>query len=486
MPLGLCILVGIHLLVFAFFEYNDVAYRNKATNYYFKAELDKIEFPLYVRYLQRHLAINSSYNRYMEISEGMISSQELYWMQRYDPLFQDCLNTNQCLPDNSLYYIKWQERRREYLRLLKKDTAEILAFKSSSPSFSSAIASLFMNADLLQFIVNVAFLVVVGVLLESILGMASVIIAYLLCGGLTLSTYCLLMPYCSMPILCVGGAVGGLIAITAFLNGHSSLRLNYFNGKQFKTMDFPGQILIPIWVIVQLILLALESLNAINLIPQAGGLLGGALIGLVLRRTFFVAKRVEPIIFKENKRSSLFHKKFNEAINQISLSNYESGQQILNKLLEQYPNNREVYFQLFNLLKKAPQSEDYHNIVFKIFALKDSSQSTTAMKNQVFKHYQVYAKPAMHFEAEAFLSLLQNFRNHGYWDDAEKILNILIKKVGDGIFAEELAQEQWLLAQSYLKKNNRTQCDRILSTMVQLFPETESAKQARSSLKNAL
>lgn len=484
MPLGLCILVGIHLLAFAFFEYNDVVYRNKATSYYFKSELDKVEFPLYVRYLQRHLAVNSTYNRYMEISEGLISSQELYWMQRYDPLFQECLNSNQCLPDNSLYYIKWQERRREYLRLLKKDSAENLAFKSSSPSFSTGAASLFMNADLLQFIVNFSFLVIIGILLESILGMAGTIITYLLCGSLTLSTYCWLMPFSSMPILCAGGAVAGLVALAAFLNAGSPLRFNYYNGRFFKSIDFPSPLLIPIWVIAQLGLLALGSLNTINFITQAGGLLGGMMMGLILKHTYFSTKRVEPITFKENKRPSLFHKKFNEAINQISLSNYEVGQQILNKLLEQYPNNREVYFQLFNLLKKAPQSEDYHNIVFKIFALKDDSQSTTAMKNQVFKHYQVYAKPAMHFEAEIFLALLQNFRNHGYWDDAEKILNIMIKKVGDGIFAEELAQEQWLLAQSYLKKNNRTQCDRILSSMVQLFPETESAKQARISLKN--
>lgn len=483
MPLGLCILVGLHLLAFVFFQHNDVSNRSKAIDYYFNSKLDKIEFPLYVRYLQRHLAINNSYNRYIEISEGLIPTQELYWMQRYDPLFQNCLNSNQCLPDNSLYYIKWQEYRREYLRLLKKDTAEALAFKSSSPTLVSGIASFFMNADMLQFIVNLFFLVIVGILLESIIGTCSLLIAYFLCGCLTLSTYCLLMPYSSIPILCGGGAVGGVVAIAAFLNSNSPLQLNFFSGKHYK--NIPSQLLIPIWIILQFVLLGLGSINATNLIPQAGSLLGGAMIGLALRRTYFAAKQVEPIIFNEKKRPSLFHKKFNEAINQISLSNYEAGQQILNKLLEQYPNNREVHFQLFNLLKKAPHSKDYHHIVFKIFALKDHSQSTTAMKNQVFKHYQMYAKP-MHFEAEIFQSLLKNFRTYGYWDDAEKILNILIQKVGDGILAEELAQEQWLLAQCYLKKNNRTQCDRILSSMVQLFPETESAKQARISLNNAL
>lgn len=482
MPLGLFILVGINLLAFAFLEYNDIVYRNKATAYYFKSDLDKIEFPIYVRYLQRHLAINSSYNRFIQITEGMVSNQELYWMQRYDPLFQKCLDTNQCLPDNSLYYIKWQERRREYLRLLKKDSAETYTFKSSSPSFTTGIASLFMNADYVQFAINLIFLVTVGVLLESILGFSGIIFGYLLCGAFTLSAYCLLMPFCSMPILCSGGAIGGLVAIATFINGGASLRLNYFNGRHLSYYHVNGHLLIPIWIIAQLGLLMIGSLNTINLIPQLGGLIGGAIIGLILRRTFFATKRVEPIIFNENKRPSLFNKKFNEAINQISLSNFEAGQQLLNKLLVQYPNNREVYFQLFNLLKSAPQNDDYHRIVFKIFSLKDNSQSTTAMKNQVFKHYQAHARPSMHFDAEIFLSLLQRFRDHGYWDDAEKILNILIQKVGGGIYMEEIAQEQLLLAQCYLKKNNKMQCDKILSSMIKLFPDTESAKQARNIL----
>lgn len=482
MPLGLFILVGINLLAFAFFEYNDIVYRNKANDYYFKSDLDKIEFPIYVRYLQRHLAVNTSYNRFIQITEGMVSNQELYWMQRYDPLFQNCLNTNECLPDNSLYYIKWQERRREYLRLLKKDSAETYAFKSSSPSFTTGFSSLFMNADYVQCAVNLIFLILVGILLESILGFSGILGCYILCGTLTLSAYCLLMPYCSMPILCAAGAIGGLVSLTTFINGSSSLRLHYFNGRHFSDYNVSSHLLLPVWVIIQLGLLMIGSLNTINLLSQTGGLLGGAIIGLTLRRAFFATKRVEPIILNENKRPSLFHKKFNEAVNQISLSNFEAGQQLLNKLLIQYPNNREVYFQLFNLLKSAPQNDDYHKIVFKIFSLKDKSQSTTAMKNQVFKHYQAYARPSMHFDAEIFLSLLQRFREDGYWDDAEKILNILIQKVGGGIYMEEIAQEQLLLAQSYLKKNNKLQCDKILSSMIKLFPDTESAKQARNIL----
>lgn len=484
MPLGLFILVGFNLLAFAFFEYNDISYRNKATEYYFKSSLDKIEFPLYVRYLQRYLAINNSYNRFMAITEGGVSTQELYWMQRYDPLFQECLNNNQCLPDNSLYYIKWQERRREYLRLLKKDSLDTLAFKSASPTVATGIASLFMNTDIIELLVNLIFLATVGMLLESILGMTAIVVGYCLCGIFTLSAYCFLMPFSSMPILCAGGAVGGLVAMAATLNGNSSLRFNYLSGRTFNHVNFSSQLLFPIWIMVQLGLLLVGSLNAINLLPQVGGLISGAFLGLILRWTFFPAKRVEPIIFKENKRPNLFNKKFNEAVNQISLSNYEAGQQILNELLQEYPNNREIYFQLFNLLKKAPQTEDYHDIVLKIFALKDDSQSTTAMINQVFKHYQAMAKPAMIFNANIYLPLLQRFRNGGYWDDAEKILNLLIKNDPQGNLAEELAKEQLLLAQGYLNKNNKPQSDRLLSTVVQLFPHTESAKQARTSLSN--
>lgn len=483
LPLGLCILVAFQLLGFSLFQYNDVSYRQKATEYYFKSNLHKIEFPIYIRYLQRYLANNSSYHRFVEIADGIMSNQELYWMQRYDPLFQECLNTNECLPDNSLYAVKWQELRREYLRLLKKDSVESFAFKSATPSITTAVASIFMSSDIVQLLVNIAFLVMMGIMLESLLGFAGILISYLVCGMSALAFYCILVPYSSMPILTTSGAVVGLLFITVILGSGSKLRLNYYTRHGLHYVQMSGQLLIPLWILAQFLLFTIGSVNSANLIPQVGGMIAGLVGGLFIKTGFMKNKSMEPIIYAEAKRSDFFQSKFNEAINQISLANDEAGKAILMRLLQQYPQNREVYFQLFNLLKKSPQSQDYHNIVFKIFALHDNSKATIAMKNQVFKHYQVFAKPSMHFDAEVFLSLLQKFRESGYWDDAEKILHILIKKVGDGIFAEELAQEQWLLAQSYLKRNNKGECDKILASILELFPQTESAKQVRNQLR---
>lgn len=483
LPLGLCLLVAIQLLGFALFQYNDVSYRYKATEYYFKSNLHKIEFPIYIRYLQRYLANNSSYNRFVEIADGIVPNQELYWMQRYDPLFQECLNNNECLPDNSLYAVKWQELRREYLRLLKKDSAESFAFKSTTPSLTTAFASIFMNSDVVQLLVNIVFLVIMGVMLESLLGLIGILISYLVCGMSALAFYCLLMPYSSMPVLASSGAIAGLLFITVILGSGSKLRLNYYTRHGLQHLQIASELLIPLWILVQFLLFTIGSVNAANLIPQIGGMMAGFVGGLYIKISFMKSKSTEPIIYIEAKRSDFFQQKFNEAINQISLANDEVGKAILMKLLQQYPQNREVYFQLFNLLKKSPQSKDYHHIVFKIFALHDNSKSMVAMKNQVFKHYQAFAKPSMHFDAEVFLSLLQKFRESGYWDDAEKILHILIKRVGEGIFAEELAQEQWLLAQSYLKRNNKGECDKILASLLELFPQTESAKQVRNQLR---
>ncbi len=192
LPLGLCLLVAIQLLGFALFEYNDISYRQKATEYYFKSDLHKIEFPIYIHYLQRHLANNSSYSRFIEIADGLVSNQELYWMQRYDPAFQECLHNNECLPDNSLYAVKWQELRREYLRLLKKDSAVSFAFTSATPSIITAVASMFMNSDVMQLLANVLFLVIMGIMLESLLGTAYLLISYLVCGMGALAFYCLL------------------------------------------------------------------------------------------------------------------------------------------------------------------------------------------------------------------------------------------------------------------------------------------------------
>ncbi|MGD9592089.1 MAG: tol-pal system YbgF family protein, partial [Candidatus Berkiella sp.] len=136
--------------------------------------------------------------------------------------------------------------------------------------------------------------------------------------------------------------------------------------------------------------------------------------------------------------------------------------------------------QLFNIVKTNPASEEYHDLAQKIFLIKDSSLATMSMINLVFKNYIKRAQPTIKFDVDTFVSLLGRFRKAGFYDDAEKILKVLIKHNTGEKLSEILAREQLLLARCYLLKKDKVHGDRLLERLVETFPNTESAKQAKS------
>jgi len=131
-----------------------------------------------------------------------------------------------------------------------------------------------------------------------------------------------------------------------------------------------------------------------------------------------------------------------------------------------------------------PVSEEYHHIVEKILSFKDPSKATVIVMNYVFKHYTRKAQPSIRFEFEVFIGLLKSFRKYGYNDEAIQILKVLTKYDLHGKFSEILAHEQLLLARHYLLKNDKLHADRLLSTLIEAFPHTESAIQAKNRLEN--
>jgi hypothetical protein len=213
------------------------------------------------------------------------------------------------------------------------------------------------------------------------------------------------------------------------------------------------------------------------IISEGFAFLTGVLLAVLINKTLYINRDVRTVAIQ---KTTDIQARLAEAISEISLLNYSSAKNILYQLLDEYPTNKEIHFQLFNIVKNNPGSEEYHDIVQKIFSIKDSSRSTVAMINLVFKNYIRRAQPTIRFDIEIFIGLLQRFRKAGYYDDAEKILKVLIKHNNEDQLSEILAREQLLLARSYLMKNDKVQGDRLLTWLIETFPHTESAKQAKS------
>lgn len=479
LPWGTALLILLQLLFFFTVQLDNNRYRQTAIDYYFDSHLYQTEFPLYIRYLQKYMANDVFYQRLENISSGSMSNIEMYWLIHYDPFFQNILDTK-AMPENTLYYVNWEQKRNAYKQLIKKDIVQTYSFKSINPEFLGVIVSLFSTENYIQFIVNILFLVILGLLLEATIGIRWLMVGYFVGGLLMISFYCLVAPISLIPISANSGAIMSLLGLLTVLYGAKKEKIYYYNGKNISSVYVACFIFLPFWMVIQYALYSERMISAINIYTQLAPLLGGMLIGLYLRKT--VGKNIS--IEDEIPGTDDLKERFELAAKEIADLHYESAKTILYQLLDEYPNNKDVCLAIFNIVKTKPSSKEYHEIVNKIFSINEMSNTTTAMINLVFNDYIKKALPSIQLDTTVYLSLLQRFRKSGYFEDANKILNVLNQSNQEGKLSETLAKEQLLLARSYSMKGNATEADGLIKTLMSRYPETEAAKQVESMLED--
>lgn len=475
-PYGLIILAALSIVFFSFFQLKDRSISDEAINYYFKSGLDEFEVPHYIKFLKKYMRNELYFNLLSKMNQGHITKNELYWIMRNDPLFQGCLDRETCVTADTLSYLKWKENRRKYQRILSNDGFQQYGFKSAAPSLLDLGLSLIISNGIYNFIINMVFLIVFGTAVESKNGPFKILLVYVTCAMVMLCAYALMAQYTLMPIGGAGGGVAGLLGLTVAQNYFGKVNWFYFNGKKINYFSANICYAVGLWLLSKLLVELFTSFDWFCLMAQIFALLAGILLGMMGK-----PKKVYEVsdINEQNLKNRL-----NKASELSSKMEYNQAKKILYSLLDEYPNNKEVLFHLYNISKINPDSEEYHAIVQKIFSLKDLSQSTTVMINLVFKNYIRRAKPAIQFNVHIFVNLLHRFRKFGYNDDAEKILKVLARYNSDGKLSETLAREQLLLARNYITLNDTIQSQRLIHSLLEEFPQTKSAQDAKTMVSH--
>ena len=87
-PYAVFILLFFQFLFFFTVLLGNQSVRQNTIDYYFDSGLHRIEFPMYYRFLQKHMSNNIYYSRLENISSGSLNSLELYWLIFFDPFFK--------------------------------------------------------------------------------------------------------------------------------------------------------------------------------------------------------------------------------------------------------------------------------------------------------------------------------------------------------------------------------------------------------------
>lgn len=140
---------------------------------------------------------------------------------------------------------------------------------------------MFLHADIFHLLGNMLFLWVFGDNVEDAMGHAKFLFFYLACGVFAALFHSWMLPDSDLPLIGASGAVAGVIA--AYLMLHPRVGVWVLAFKVIPLRISAGLVL-GLWVILQVVMVAVSDAGPTAWWAHIGGLLAGAALILVLRR----------------------------------------------------------------------------------------------------------------------------------------------------------------------------------------------------------
>jgi hypothetical protein len=144
-------------------------------------------------------------------------------------------------------------------------------------------------------------------------------------------------------------------------------------------------------------------------------------------------------------------------------------------LLKQRPNDISLKQQLYNVTKYNPASEPYHRYAAQLLNLPGSDRTTVKIIHDTFVEYAAKAKPKPRWTPELMISMATRFAAAGYLDDAEKLVNFLMKakpdfqRNPDGLAA--LAK--------YFNGKDKLKMEHYRNLLLSMYPDSNEAQHLR-------
>jgi membrane associated rhomboid family serine protease len=463
----------VNCLVFFLFQFNDGKLAFEAEEYYFKSGLAAIEVSRYVEYRDtpenRGITLNAADKMKMKEMARLRNK-----MAADSPFLAKLRNDEIITPQNP-EYSKWKKLRKNYEQKQLRIVSMKYGFRPAHPRIYTFFTYMFLHGGFGHLFGNMIFLWLVGCMLEMGCGRRFYSATYVLTGLCAVVLYWLVYMKSTIPLVGASGSIAGFMGAFTVLYGRKKVKIFYSLGFYFNYLKVPAILLLPIWIANEFYQLFFGGVSHVAYVAHIGGLVSGALLGVVNLKFLgaYDAEALEPE--KEDEISPLIE----EALVHIRQLDMESGIRLLNKALAKDPENVDAMIHLFNVRKTDPEDIKFHETARRLLnrLSLDSAGFETARK--VYEDYTKLTKRPR-LSAQLYLRLSSIFAGLGYPEKAEGILAMLLKKRADlpGIPTALLKLANGYQQKELVAKNNK--CLKILYTR---YPDSPEAQIAGDLLK---
>ncbi len=465
-PILSIILILISVGAYFTWQNNDKESEAIAFQYYIQSGLAKIETPAYIKYPG---AKDAATIKQLLTQQPLQAYRLALKNIMVDGLFLSQLDGHEIIkPDHPQFKI-WLQKHTEFKRLLNRIVKYKYSLKPYQYNLQSLVIHNFLHNDISHLIINMVFLFMFGFVIELAIGRSAYLFVFLISGIASGATLILLEPDAAYWVVGASGAIAGLVGFYTLLYGTRKIRFFYTVIVYFGYITAPALILLPVWLVYELLNQYL-FLDQVSNLSHIGGLLTGALLGLIYKR---YPRLIHQESIQDNSQQLKFKKKFQQAIELVAQLDFNKAHKILNELLVNQPNNIDVVKQLYYLEKIHPDTDQYHVFAHQLIKLAGEKSGYEKLIHRVYTEYSQTAQPSAKFTPDLLYYLATLFSSNNYLDDAEKICHYLLKHDGNTDKQPELL----LSLINGLKRSNRTEhYQKYKNLLIENFPDSKQAR----------
>jgi membrane associated rhomboid family serine protease len=412
-------LILINCLVFFLYQGGDAARGQKVVEAYFASSLPSLELPVYSAHL------SETHPRLARDIEKA-TPQWLFVRMEGDAAFMGDLRAGRVVTPEHPRFAQWKEARARVDALESAISVRRFGFTPAEASLPTWFTSMFLHGDLMHLVGNMVFLFIVGVAVESALGGFWYLLLYLAAGLAGTALHLAVHSASTMPSVGASGAISGLMGLFTVVFGLRKVNFFYWLLFFFGFRPMRGIVVLPIWIGWELVQYAADKEGSIGYMAHAGGLMGGALLGLAVMKKFS-GKRVEE--FHEQRESEAFDRaEYDRARALVAKLDFKAASTVFARLAQRFPEQIELLRQWHAVAKTDPAGEHYHDVARRILAIPKADATLRNFQRQVFTEYLDTGKPQARLEPQTLASVGIAFARAGNVAEAERAAETLFRQ----------------------------------------------------------
>jgi membrane associated rhomboid family serine protease len=469
-PVVTLLLILINCFVFFFFQAGDEKNDDKAMQYYFSSGLPNWELNRYSKYLEKE----GDPGETQQFNEMLGKHDELTLMvMERDAKFMHELHAGHIITPQDTEFAAWTAQRGEYES--RRSFTSRYVYQVDENDQIKLFISAFMHGGFDHLFGNMVVLFLVGFMVESVIGKALFLLAYLVAIFASAYMFSLTAPGSS----CLGasGAIAGVMGLYTVIFGLKKIDFFYSLGFYFDYVRAPAIALLPLWLGNELYQFFTEKGAHVAYMAHFGGLLSGAIVGVLYRwqRPALIESHHQEVESKE-----MDGKAFQLGMDYLGEMEFQKALGIFKTLQEKHPHDTNLTRLVYSAAKSDPSSEDYHRAALKLLASPAMDAATSTLTHTVFQEYLNCAKPSPRLGQDLIARLAKRFAGSNHCDDAEKLASLLQRMAPQHA---ALPGVMLALARGHYREQHKDKFEATLQVLISKYPQSIEAETAAGMLR---